>query len=503
MVGTAATTATLEAALTGCPPLRTSARLAELAAAAFGGRGATDPLTTAWWLPGKTQLLAGVFVGGLLAVSFALVPRSPEMPLASPAKPLARLGVEPLEPRDVPATVGLLDGTFGTGGFATVAGAEAYDVVVQADGKVITVGRGGGDFQVVRLNANGTPDTSFGGSGSVRTDIQGAADNARAVAVQADGKIVVAGGAGVTAKKGSTTYRNALVRYNANGTLDQTFGSKGEVVTAGTGGVADMVILPDGRIVTVGFSGTGDLMACRYNANGTLDTSFDGDGKAVVDIAGRVDGARSLAVQADGKIVVSGWTQVTETGMNARALLVRFNSNGSLDTTFDGDGVVFPSAFGATNNENSAKTPTLALQADGKIILGGSGPDGMDYLLGRYNADGSIDTTFGTNGLTQTNFGVGADAIDQIHALVVQADGRIVAAGGSTSPTNSLGTFAVARYTPEGALDTTFGTNGLTTFQSDPSYGGSNRAVAIGPDGKLVAAGWTNGKFVVSRYLAE
>lgn len=347
----------------------------------------------------------------------------------------------------ISAAPGDLDPTFGNGGIViggvpyTLANAEG--MALQADGKIVVVGDTY-DFRVARYNPNGSLDTSFGGGGVVVTPGIG---SAYSVAIQADGKIVVAGG-GI-----------AVVRYNPNGSLDTTFNGTGIVSTQinnGSSHARSVAIQSDGKIVVAGDNSTGPFTLAfalvRYNTNGSLDTSFDNDGIVTTQVgsAFSLSGADAVAIQADGKIVAAGYYNG----------LVRYNADGSLDTTFNGTGILTNAGL------------LVAIQADGKILTaGGNG-------LLRYNANGTRDTSFGgTDGVATGIGGVGSVAI--------QADGKIVAAG------STGGAFAVTRLHGNGSPDTSFGGTGTVITPLDPQgyyYGGAS-AVAIQPDGKIVAAG--------------
>ena len=349
----------------------------------------------------------------------------------------------------ISAAPGDLDPTFGNGGIViggvpyTLANAEG--MALQADGKIVVVGDAY-DFRVARYNPNGSLDTSFGGGGVVVTPGIG---SAYSVAIQADGKIVVAGGG------------FAVVRYNPNGSLDTTFNGTGIVSTQinnGSSHARSVAIQSDGKIVVAGDNSTGPFTLAfaivRYNTNGSLDTSFDNDGIVTTQVGSgfEVSGAEAVAIQADGKIVAAGYYNG----------LVRYNADGSLDTTFNGTGIVTTPGRGASS---------VAIQADGKILTtGGNG-------LVRYNANGTPDTSFGGTGGVAVGIGVSSVAI--------QADGKIVAAGGTYSA------FAVTRLHGNGSPDTSFGGTGTVITPFDPqvySYVGAS-AVAIQPDGKIVAAG--------------
>lgn len=343
-------------------------------------------------------------------------------------------------------------------------------------------------------------DLSFGNGGKVLTSIGNRDDFATAVAIQSDGKIVSAG----RVNNGSNNvfeYDFAVIRYNTDGTLDNSFGTGGKVITA-LGSSYDianaLAIQPDGKIVVVGETTYG-FAAVRYNTDGSLDTSFGEGGKVVILIGTRFSNAKSLALQSDGKIVAAGYSD--NGNSNARDFaLVRLNTNGTLDNSFGTGGkVVTP--VGVSDDSANA----VAIQSDGKIIAAGNSLNGsdFDFVLVRYNTDGSLDNSFGLGGKVVTQIG---NSYDYANTVVIQSDGKIVAVGSSYTNTNPINSyFALARYNTNGLLDNSFGTNGkvITAIGGVNSYA---NAAAIQPDGKIVAAGYTIDNtftlysFAVARY---
>jgi uncharacterized delta-60 repeat protein len=398
------------------------------------------------------------------------------------------------------AAGGTLDTTFGTLGKVTTAIGSAGDVAnavaIQADGKIVTAGWSyngtDDDFALARYNTNGSLDTTFDTDGKVTTAIGTSDDVALSVAIQSDGKIVAAGWS-----NNGTDRDFALARYNADGSLDATFDTDGKVTTAigsASDGASAVAIQSDGKIVTAGWSYNGtnlDFALARYNTDGSLDTTFGTGGKVTTPIGVTDDQAEAVAIQSNGKIVAFGQTN---NGTDWDFALARYNTNGSLDTTFDTDGkVVTP--FGSGDDEAYG----VAIQADGKIVTAGSYDNGTDwdFALARYNANGSLDTTFDTDGKVVTSFGPGYDIA---YGVAIQADGKIVAAG-----TNGAGDsgFALARYKTNGTLDTTFDTDGKVTTAIG-SVDEQAYSVAIQSDGKIVAVGLTNSgtddDFALARY---
>lgn len=381
---------------------------------------------------------------------------------------------------------------------------NAFGVAQQADGKIIVVGSTDNDFAVVRYTSAGNMDATFSGDGIVTTSVGPLADVAYAVAVQTDGKIIVAG-----SSDNGTFDVFALARYTSNGTLDATFGTGGIVTTpiAGVRAIAAaLVIQPDGKIIVTGESNN-VFTVVRYTSAGVLDTTFDGDGIATTSFGTR-DQATSLALQPDGKIVVLG---MSDMGSEDDFSVARFNADGSLDFDFNGSGKTTVS-FTAGDNDFGTE---VALQPDGKIVLGGY-TDAVgtrnNFALARLNANGTLDTSFGTNGKTVTDFN-GLDDLAQ--GLVIQPTGHIIL-GGFADNASTFNDYALARYTSAGALDPTFGTNGKVTTDLGTTLGGVSDAsddqayaLLVQPDNKLVLAGYTDHpvslgdfNFGVARYLS-
>ncbi|PYE47935.1 beta strand repeat-containing protein, partial [Deinococcus yavapaiensis] len=403
----------------------------------------------------------------------------------------------------VNSTSGLLDTTFGTGGKVTTAMSVYYDEVralaVQADGKIVAAGYINNgtnlDLALTRFSVNGTLDTTFGSGGKVITAIGSSDDLALALVVQSDGKIVAAG----------RTFNGSnddflLVRYTASGTLDSTFGTGGKVTTdfgSSSDGIFALMVQSDGKLIAAGFATNGsnyDFALARYEVNGALDTTFNGIGKIATPIGASDDIAFALALQSSGKIVAAGRAF---NGTNDDFALVRYNSNGSLDTTFGSGGKV-TTPVGTSQDYANA----LVVQPDGKLVAAGYAFNGSndDFALVRYTTSGSLDTTFGSSGKVTTGFGSGSDTA---LALALQPDGKLVAAGLTSNGSNN--DFALARYTTSGSLDTTFGSSGKVTTAIGSGNDGA-LALALQPDGKLVAAGYTLNSstsydFALARYL--
>lgn len=407
------------------------------------------------------------------------------------------------------------DGSLGPGKtFAEFRGFdEANAVAIQPNGYIVVVGEartdrdGASVISLARFTPNGALDASFGVGGKAVTQI-GEDSGARAVAIQPDGKIIVVGYSYSPLFRGRDF---AVVRYNPDGTLDPTFGGGGAVLTD-FGGIdeANAVALQlDGKIVVAGSTTEAGIpkyfALARYEPGGQLDLSFGYGGQFVFDgflSDTNLGGATGVALQRDGNIVVVGPVRRDPGYVNRNSFgLLRLTAGGAPDTTF-GNGGHVTTAFGEAGDGALA----VAIQADGKIVAAGyTIPDNSSdeqFGLARYNPDGSLDTSFSDDGKVSTAVG---GAGDDVYALAIQADGKIVAAGLSYTPTQAQ-RFGVARFNPSGTLDTSFSGDGKLTT----NFGGAEeaRALAIQPDGKILVVGpaeLNSGSrfFVLARYLAQ
>ncbi len=369
---------------------------------------------------------------------------------------------------------GSLDTTFNGSGKVTNSVAAYYAVALQADGKIVTAGGVvSNKFLVARYTTNGVLDSSFGSGGMVATLVGTSNDTAQAVAVQADGRIVAAGYVYTPA---NNRYDFGLARYTTNGVLDTTFSSDGKLTTSfGTDDdqCCAVAIQSNGRILAAGYAMMSNgyhFALARVLTNGTLDTTFSGDGKLTTDFGGPANWAygQSVAVQSDQKILVAGYVG---TSTNDHFALVRLSTNGVLDTTFNGTGKVI-TPVGAGNSHGRS----IAIQPDGKILVAGDADDavfGLGFALARYTTNGVLDTTFNGSGKVTTSF-ASVNAYGQSAAL--QPDGKIVVAGYVTDyGTWYQSDIAMARYDsgdPEIAVEQPAGTN-LVDGASTVAFGAS------------------------------
>jgi uncharacterized delta-60 repeat protein len=400
----------------------------------------------------------------------------------------------------VPASAapGDLDPVFGTGGKVTTdfggGFADAYAVARQRDGKIVAVGHTtvavGDDFALARYRPDGSLDTTFGVGGTVTTDFFGVFDHANAVAIQRDGRIVAAGSAFSGSLPGRDDF--ALARYRTDGSLDPSFGVGGKVTTSISqfSRAWAVAVQRDGRILAAGFA-SGRFALARYTRDGTLDPSFGTAGIVTTDVPGGDEEIFGLAVQREGRIVVAGFA-------SGDFALARYRPDGTLDPSFGTGGIV------TTDFGGFAYASAVALQPGGRIVAVGRAvstaiPGDDDFALARYRRDGTLDATFGTDGRVTTDFG----GVDEAFAVGLQRNGRIVAAG-TTYSGSTNNDFALARYRRDGTLDATFGTGGRVTTDIAGSFDRA-RAVLVQPDGRIVAAGRASigigDQFALTRYL--
>lgn len=359
------------------------------------------------------------------------------------------------------------------------------DAAIQPDGKIVAAGSSfvSGNFItiVTRYNSDGSLDDTFGTGG--KTIIQNSAF-VNSAAVAPDGKIVLVGWQVIIPSPEFPSRDIFVARLNSDGTLDTTFNGSGTLFINFQNQSDDLgysvKVQTDGKIVIGGLTGGAtqyDFAVVRLNQNGSLDNSFDGDGKATTQLTPQRTGVfyGRIVLQPDGKIVATGSTRVS-IGQNPTLIYqslvtVRCNTDGSLDNTFDGDGIAFTRQSADDTFGNS-----VSILPDGKILVAGRGRAATQnfraYLV-RYNSDGSLDATFGTGGAVLTSFGPVIEA-------EVQADGKIIANFGD----------GIGRLFSNGALDTSFGTGGfsLIGFPGGTTY--ALNALTLQPNGKIVVGGY-------------
>lgn len=405
---------------------------------------------------------------------------SPTGPSASATLPLTIIG----RPGDI-------DTTFGTnaGHSPATTAFNLSGMGVQGDGHIVLGGSGGAgpDFVATRFDANGVPDTKFGTSGLATVAFGSAASSTQTI-VQADGKIAMAGYVATTVPM-STARLMALARINADGSLDTGFGGAGNARLTLTPGPDNLLYnltqQKDGKLVATGISsGTVDfnLAVVRLNPQGTPDGSFGAGGISVFD-TGAQDFGFGSAIDDQGRIFTVGQRANAQMGWNV--LTERLTAAGAVDTTYGP-----PNGWLQVVNGMAGQAFGWAvlIQPDGRIVIGGASPNSVwDFLLMRLNVDGSLDTTFGTSGVTIMNVG----AYDRVFRLALDAQNRIVFAGQSGNDVSSVG--VVGRLLANGAPDTTFGSGGRALLDISPSGGDFVQGLAIQADGRILVAGTSTG----------
>ena len=406
------------------------------------------------------------------------------------------------------AADGDLDTSFAGSGFVN----ETYtgftsrhnSVVVQPDGKIISAGQSinnvtfTGDFTLVRYNSDGSLDTSFGTGGRLYADVGNRNDTFPTILLQPDGKIVLVG----ISKNEQDRNIISVFRFNSNGTTDTSFGTNGVTLsaftTSGTRGdtPSDAILQSDGKIVVTGaWEGTAFCVG-RFNANGSVDSSFGTNGNRCATTSPAGTGLmNSIALQTDGKIIVSGKFATSFT-MPFDFIIFRFNTNGSQDTTFDGDG------YAITDFDSSYDDPlSVHVLPDGKILAVGragiNGSSQYNFGLARYNSNGSLDTSFDGDGKAVA-FADNTPGTEDYSSAVL-SNGKIVVGRYRTQPSPGISTEGqIARFNSNGSVDTSFGSNGLITNSVLKEI----RDLAIQPDGKIVAVGWNqNSHSITARFF--
>ena len=381
----------------------------------------------------------------------------------------------------------------------------ASDVLIQTDGRVIAVGSTSSgverDFALTRYHSDGTPDLSFSFDGQVVTDF-GGNDVAHAAALQSDGKIVVVGETNAAPGTGETF---AIARYHPDGSLDLSFGDNGKVLGEFPGPTSvarAIVIQPDGKIIVAGettAAGPADVSQAfalvRYNTDGTLDPTFGFSGRVITDFEppGMLfdDVAYALALLPDGKVVAAG----TSGGTIA---LAQYLPDGTLDPAFGSAGLV---------RQVAGRANDVAIQSDGRIVVAAQGFSSNSttsrFTLLRYLPHGSFDADFDADGRLTTNF---APGVELASSVVIQDDGKILAAGVAGVGGISQN-FAVARYSPDGSLDASFNVDGKIQIAFGFLAEESASAMALDAGGRIVVAGTTDAEgsqdFALVRLLAN
>jgi uncharacterized delta-60 repeat protein len=410
---------------------------------------------------------------------------------------------------------GTLDLTFNSTGSVVTEITDNYavasSVVIQSDGKILTGGSrwldvGGGNLEedqvLIRYNSDGSLDESFGENGIVLISVPNFPEYIFNIALLPDGKIITIG------YTGDATFDLLMIRHNSDGSIDTSFGDQGYAETPQNLSIIpfDLEVMPDGSIYVgcsvfteVNIFLDEDFAICKYLENGTLDMSFGTEGYQTTNLGSTFDSPHDMTIQEDGKILLTGMTYNSnaETPHYVMAT-VRYNPDGNLDNNFGEDGITITDP-----NDIYTIAIAIAIQDDGKIILCGDivNDDGTDInsAIVRLNTDGSVDNSYGENGITIINY----NGYDYVSAAEVDSFGRLITVGESYLETTSLG--FICRINEDGQPDFSFSDDGIMTTAVTPDFT-SFKALALQPDGKIVVAGsasyGSNHNFMVARYNA-
>ena len=402
-------------------------------------------------------------------------------------------------------TSGSLDPAFGSGGITLTGYGGRFDtaaalaltrecaLLVAGSSGFVSPNGGAYDIGLLRLAPDGNLDAGFGTGGTVTLDVGGREDGAAALALQPDGKAIVAGR---TAVPGGTAF--ALSRFNPDGTLDAGFGMGGRVITGfpdGSARASAVAVQHDGRILAAGsviraanFASVASIGLARYTPDGALDPTFGAGGRVTTAFEAGTATAAALLIDTSGRLIVAGAAQGTGT---VYLVVLRYQPDGALDPTFGGRG------WTATDLGGDDSVAAAALQEDGRIVVAGRTTTGTStrgdmvriganqstrVAVARYLPDGSLDLAFGAGGTATFHVGERDAAAT---AVAVKPDGGIVIAGSTESGGSQ--DLALVRLTAAGSLDSSFGAGGVVLTD----VGGEDRAsaLAIQPDGAIVVAG--------------
>lgn len=392
------------------------------------------------------------------------------------------------------AAAGDLDTTYGNNGTAFTSLSGGTDAVtalaLQNDGKVVAAGNSNTNAALARYETNGSLDLSFGNQGTAVISDEDFTLTTKAVAVRPDGRILIAGSLGDNFQS-----KFSLIGLNADGSLDESFGDLGRVEVAFGGAnqrATTMILQPDGRVLVAGYAEQGPnkllrFAAARLNADGSLDDGFGSGGKVTLAVTSGNNRANALALQKDGKIVLAGNGNA---GGAPLVAVARLNFNGTPDGSFGNGGKI---AFPFRNHDNAIEAAVI--QGNGKILLGGAAKNNagqFHFAAARLLPNGELDASFGSSGL-QLGISSGANA----HAMAYLKDGTIVFGGGLGSGTDEA--FCVERWNRDGSMDTGFSGDGAATAPMDP-LGGRIQGLVVQSDGKIVGGGFKNTGFNESEF---
>ncbi|HUM46218.1 MAG TPA: T9SS type A sorting domain-containing protein [Chitinophagales bacterium] len=408
---------------------------------------------------------------------------------------------------------GDLDSTFGNNGIVVPflnGNGNATDIAVQQDGKILVCGYSGVDgFTVIRLNESGTPDSSFGYNGISTTVVGGGNNLDGKIAIQSDGKIVVAGNCATF----DGYWSCALLRLNADGMLDNTFGIGGKVVYSLMdphqyfNSCREIAIGPDQKITTAVITNTLPnnqvFGVARFTSSGVFDNTFGWNGIALTPIGNAYAAATSIRIQPDGKTVVGGGSY---SPTDQSFAIARYNVNGTLDNSFNGDGMDTLYFYNPDTYDGNSIGYDFFIQPNGMIVISGNTSVSNSTIghiaIARYTTAGNLDNSFGTGG--KKILQVPGYPIVNAFSVTGQADSKIVIAGCcSPSTTNFKLTTMVVRIFQDGSLDTGFGVNGIATFDVDSMPDAYILSVGMDQQQRIVGAGYSYELgFMALRYLS-
>jgi uncharacterized delta-60 repeat protein len=404
---------------------------------------------------------------------------------------------------------GTLDSDFDADGIVTTSFGDNYaiacGVAIQDDHKIVVSGALNNnvdyDVELVRYNTDGTLDNSFGINGKVTAPVGSLDDYGMCIALLDNMKILVGG------FYSSPAYLHIfLLKFNSDGSPDTTFGNKGTdtLLTGMSDDIANAIaIQPDGKILLSGYSSNGsdnDFLLVRFNPDGSPDSTFGTDGKVITNVGGSNDVSYSIGLQTDGKILLGG---TAYNGMYDDMAVVRYNTDGSVDSTFNVDGKVFTSIKTSGSSGHS-----LAVQSDGKIVIAGDYNDNAfhNMAVARYNTNGTLDHTFNQDG--KSTITIEGESINYCTGMTVEQDGKIVVTGVSQMTNGSDYDICLVRFNSDGSVDSSFGTHGSVIKDINNHSDDTPTAVIMQPDGRIVVLGYSGGgnfvadNLVVLRYLS-
>ena len=392
------------------------------------------------------------------------------------------------------AQEGTPDSTFGGGDGLTYhyifpdKPSQGYGIAMQQDQKIVVSGTttgpdGHGHAFLCRYSEDGSLDNSFNGSGIITIDLPGNSASC-AVKLQADDKIIIC-----VPSEDSTGQYASVFRFNADGVPDNSFDGDGHatiLINSEYMDLSTMALQPDGKILVGGYAGgfwADSFLVIRFLANGVLDQSFGGDGIVITGVGEDYTDVNSLVVQPDGKILATGYA--TFNG-NEDFAIVRYNSDGTLDDTFSGDGIA-----NVTVSNQDDRIYSALIQPDSKIVVGGYGHNNItgyeSFALARLNTDGTPDSSFHADGIAVvyiTNYN------DKVLSILRQPDGKYVLAGSINGGDPNYGfVMALARVTADGVLDHTFDDDGFYMYPLQHGLESQINACTLQPDGKVISTG--------------